>query len=75
MLAAGNPLHSAHSWRDDMTEYCIIDAFYDPQDEKAKEFAKEWIDENDRMMGPNGLYSEFDRRYDIYSRKKGRYKK
>jgi len=63
MLAAGNPKHSAHSWRDDMTENVILDAFYDPHDEKAKEFAKAWIDENDRMMGPNGLYSEFDRRF------------
>ena len=62
-MAAGNPNDSAHSWLTDMKERVILDAFYDPHDEKAREFAKEWVEENDRVMGPNGIYSKFDRRY------------
>ena len=44
----------------------ILDAFYDPLDEKAKEFAKSWADKNDyeaaRENG-GGIFSEFDRRF------------
>ena len=48
-----------------MNNVVVIDAFYDPFDEKAKEFARKWVERNDfeaaREDG-GGILSEFDRR-------------
>ena len=38
----------------------VMDVFYDPQDEAAKEFARQWAVQND-VEATN--YSEFDRRF------------
>ena len=49
-----------------MTYVAILDAFYDPFDEKAKEFAMNWAEKNDfeaAREGGGGIISDFDRRF------------
>ena len=38
----------------------VMDVFYDPQDEAAKEFARQWAVQNDEEVTN---WSEFDRRF------------
>ena len=43
----------------------VLDAFYDPHDEKAKEFARKWTETNDFQAareGGGGIISDFDHR-------------
>ena len=57
---------SAHSWRKEFNYTAAIDAFYDPFDIKAKEFAMKWAQRNDfeaAREGGGGIFSEFDRRF------------
>ena len=58
--------YTSHSWRKHTTQGLILSAFYDPFDEKAHQFAKEWIEKNDQETAPNGIYSDFDQRYEIF---------
>ena len=60
-IAEGNPYHTAHSWRKEQTSSIIMDTFYDPFDENAKEFARTWTEQNDYEIAP-GFFSDFDRR-------------
>ena len=55
----GNTELSAHSWRKETKYIIVLDVFYDPHDEAAKEFAKNWAYQND-VEATN--FSEFDRR-------------
>ena len=56
---------TSHSWRNDVTQGTVMAAFYDPFDEKAQQFASDWVKKNDQETAPNGIYSEFDQRYKI----------
>ena len=56
----GNTELSAHSWRKDTNYSIVLDVFYDPHDEAAKEFAQKWAYQNDVEVTK---YSEFDRRF------------
>ena len=43
----------------------VLDAFYDPHDEEAKEFARKWTEKNDfeaARVGGGGIMSDFDHR-------------
>ena len=50
---------SAHSWRKDINYILCFDVFYDPHDEKAKEFSKRFVEQNDEVAN----FSKFDRRF------------
>ena len=52
---------SAHSFRKDLVVCVVLDAFYDPHDEEAKQFAKQWAERNDSEAA-RGIISNFDRR-------------
>ena len=56
-------LPGCHSWRTgEITHILCLDAFYDPLDANAKEFARKWSEENQEEVGTaNGVYSQFDR--------------
>ncbi len=45
------PRNNCHSWREDFTYCSVLDTFYDPNDEEAKEFVKEYVQENDSCIG------------------------
>ena len=59
-VTEGNPELSAHSWRTETNYFMVLDIFYDPHDEAAKEFAQKWAVRND-VEATN--WSEFDRRF------------
>ena len=68
MYVNADPKHNSHSWRDAVTQCIVLDVFYDPLDEKAKQFAKDWAEENDKEASGKaaGLMSDYrrnDRRY------------
>ena len=59
-VTGDNPDLMAHSWRKE-TLYCyVLDMFYDPHDEAAKEFAEKWAHTND---AESMKWSGFDRRF------------
>jgi len=58
--AEGKPELSAHSWRKEINYIMVLDVFYDPHDEAAKEYAQKWAYQND-VEALN--FSEFDRRF------------
>ena len=45
-----SPDLSAHSWRDETNYIIVLDIFYDPFNEKAKEFARSWAEENEGIL-------------------------
>ena len=55
-----NPNIMAHSWRKDFQYVYVLDMFYDPHDEAAKEFAEKWAHTND---AESMKWSGFDRRF------------
>ena len=64
--AKGDPEHSAHSWRKEVTYCVVLDVFYDPHDPKAKEFARKWAQQNDfeaARDGGGGILSDIDIRF------------
>ena len=61
MYGQANPELSAHSSREDLVVCVVLDAFYDPHDEEAKQFAKQWAERNDSEAA-RGIISDFDRR-------------
>ena len=66
MWAQGDPRHSSHSWRKDVTYCVVLDVFYDPHSPKAKEFAKNWAQQNDfeaARDGGGGIVSDIDIRF------------
>ena len=65
VFGQANPELSAHSFRQDLVVCVVLDAFYDPHDEEAKQFAKQWAERNDfeaAREGGGGILSDFDRR-------------
>ena len=56
------PKNSCHSWRNEINQGVVLDAFYDPYQGSAYEFAKKWTFENDKITG-GGIFSNFDWRF------------
>ena len=44
------PELSAHSWRNETNYVIVLDVFYDPFNEEAKEFARSWAEENEGIL-------------------------
>lgn len=59
-----SPENNCHSWRKDTKILLTMDVFYDPNSLKAKEFARKWAEENDKIFckTETNKFSEFDRR-------------
>ena len=60
-----DPEITSHSFRKESVVSVVMDAFYDPHDEKAKEFARQWTETNDFQAareGGGGIISDFDHR-------------
>ena len=48
--------NGCHSWRNDLVQAVVLDAFYDPNKGEAYRFAKDWTMENDTITS-GGIYS------------------
>ena len=45
-----SPELSAHSWRNKTNYVIVLDVFYDPFNDEAKEFARSWAEENEGIL-------------------------
>ena len=54
--------NGCHSWRNDLVQAVVLDAFFDPNKGEAYRFAKDWTMENDTITN-GGMYSDYDRRF------------
>ena len=61
-MARDFPNNSCHSWRTEITQSAILDAFYDPNNGEAYNYARNWVMENDEITG-GGIFSDYDRRF------------
>ena len=56
------PQNSCHSWRNELTAFQAMDAFYDPRKSGALAAVLKWQEENDKCTGEGGVYCEKDLR-------------